>query len=90
MVLLYLRRSPQQLLAVTSDPCSLLYGPTDTTLAPHQANPRNPIGSKGMQSRVSDVDNEIIIDDDDERINDHVIDNGMIDGCIGMYSCNIL
>jgi hypothetical protein len=67
MVLLYLRRSPLQLLVVTSDPYSLLCGPRDTTLALHQADPRNPIESKGMQSRMRD----------DERI-DRMIDDGMI------------
>jgi hypothetical protein len=67
MVPLYLRRSPLQLLVVTSDPCSLLYDPRDITLAPHQADPRNPSESKGMQSRMRD----------DERI-DRMIDDGMI------------
>ena len=67
MVLLYLRRSPLQLLVVTSDPYSLLCGPRDITLALHPANPRNPTESKGMQSRMRD----------DERI-DRMIDDGMI------------
>ena len=75
MVLLYLRRSPLQLLVVTSDPYSLQCGPRDITLAPHQANPRNPTESKGMQSRMRD----------DERI-DRMID----DNRIGVDSCRTL
>ena len=47
MVPLYLRRSPVQLLVVkASDPYSLLCDPRDIALAPHQADPRNPVESK--------------------------------------------